>query len=376
MRKEWEMDAIDSLAWLQDLAIYPKIYWASRDQNVTIAAAGIGTEDYSVERFGWRFFNNTRSFEWRDFPPSFFFNPRFIVTRKNKKYFFVENSEDPQLTHLTKNQKRSATPQCRIQKMESLPTHIEWNQLIHEALQAIRHHHFEKVVLARRLKLECSTTIDPIALCQSINSANRTIFLIQPTPTSTFIGASPETLYRRQGQAIVCDVLAGTRPIHRIEELLHSEKDLREFKIVQNRIIDALSDLCIKPPTSSMQTIRSTSQVGHLYSQIFGLLNDQATDEILFNALHPTPAVGGHPTQKALSFIAAKEPFARGLYAAPIGWTAPGEAEFAVGIRSCLIQENRAYLYAGTGIVEGSDPELEWEESEHKLAEWKRLFHE
>jgi menaquinone-specific isochorismate synthase len=231
------------------------------------------------------------------------------------------------------------------------------------------------VVLARRVEIDCSSTIDPIDLCRSIDSPGRTIFIIQPTAQSAFLGASPEILYQRQGRSIACDALAGTRPIHRKDELLQSEKDLHEFRIVRNRIVDALSDLCQMSPTSSPHTIRSTPQVGHLYSQINAILKDRITDDALLNALHPTPAVGGHPTREALSFIRKREPFERGLYAAPIGWMSRAKAEFAVGIRSCLIQKKRAYLYAGTGIVEGSDPKLEWDETEHKLSEWKRIFH-
>jgi menaquinone-specific isochorismate synthase len=172
----------------------------------------------------------------------------------------------------------------------------------------------------------------------------------------------------------LCDALAGTRPCHQKEELFTSEKDRREFFIVQKRIIDSLSPHCESMPIASDLTIRSSSQICHFHSQIAGHLKKGVTDEILLDALHPTPAVGGHPSKEALNFLKRHEPFARGLYAAPLGWTGPETADFAVGIRSCLIQNNRAYLYAGTGIVEGSDPLSEWEETEHKLSQWNGIF--
>jgi menaquinone-specific isochorismate synthase len=374
-RKEREIDSIDLFAWLNALPLYPKIFWARHDQEFAMAAVGIAaSEDLAAMRFGWRHFSPATQNEWRDFAHSFFFLPRFEVLRKNNKTIFAENGENVSPHTLAKKQEPLKEAQNCIQSVSSLPSRKEWIDLIEKALKAIENNRFEKTVLARRVCIDCTSPIDPIALCQSILAVNQTVFLIQPTPASAFLGASPEMLYERRGQTIQCDALAGTRPLHQKQELFTSEKDRREFFIVQKSILDSLAPLCQSIPSASDPAIRTSSHLCHLYSQITGNLKQGMTDEALLDTLHPTPAVGGYPTKEALAFISRNEPFERGLYAAPLGWTSPGMADFTVGIRSCLIRNNRAFLYAGTGIVEGSDPLLEWEESEHKLSQWNGFF--
>src|SRR5690606_30300440 len=103
-------------------------------------------------------------------------------------------------------------------------------------------------------------------------------------------------------------------------------------------------------------------------------LKDGVDDRMLLNALHPTPALGGWPKEKASAWQRENEPFVRGLYGAPIGVLSEERAEFAVAIRSALVIDSLARLYACTGIVAGSDPALEWDESEQKLLQWRPLF--
>jgi menaquinone-specific isochorismate synthase len=350
------IESIDLFAYLKSSTLYPKIFWSSRDHDLAVAAVGIAQcNNSSALRFGWRHFTPAIQREWRDFAPSYFFIPRFVVTQKNQK------------EHIWKNR-------FRMQRITSLPSRAEWISAVSKALKAIENKQFKKVVLARRVCIDCSEPIDPIALCQSIHSIHQTVFLIQPTPTSAFVGASPEMLFQRRGRMILCDVLAGTRLLKQQNELLVSEKDRREFFIVQQQILEALSPHCQSPLRTSNPTIRASSKVCHIYSQITGDLKKGVTDNILLDTLHPTPAVGGNPSTEALEFLKNHEPFDRGLYAAPLGWTTPDHADFAVGIRSCLIQNNRAHLYAGTGIVKGSDPLQEWEESEQKLSHWNSFI--
>ena len=105
----------------------------------------------------------------------------------------------------------------------------------------------------------------------------------------------------------------------------------------------------------------------HLFSRMWGTLNDSVTDADLMRALHPTPAVGGVPTGVAMEAIAHHAPFDRGWYAGPVGWIGTDSSEFAVGIRSALIAKTRLSLFAGAGIVEGSVASDEWEEVEQKI---------
>jgi menaquinone-specific isochorismate synthase len=91
-------------------------------------------------------------------------------------------------------------------------------------------------------------------------------------------------------------------------------------------------------------------------------------------ALHPTPAVGGHPTSDALKAIRDLEPFDRGWYAGPVGWIGSRGAEFAVALRCGLVRRDTLSLYSGCGIVEGSKPDAEWKEIEQKISDFIRVF--
>lgn len=335
------------------MTAYPRVYWHSPNLASGILGVGIAQTPSSSRRFGWRHFTPTSAEEWRDFPLSFSFSP--------EQEWVVPPLQTP--------------VQYRIDRSISLPSRSDWIQIVERALQNIQARRFEKVVCARRVEIQTSSSIDAMAVCQSLStSAGRTVFLFQPTPHSAFIGSSPERLFRRTRSFIECDALAGTRPIDQMQDLLLSKKDFREFSIVQERLLHALTPICSTPPSSSPYQVRGAGRIGHLYAKITGHLNQPICDEELIHRLHPNPAIGGHPHPEALAFLKGHEPFARGLYAAPVGWTDTEEAEWIVGIRSCLIQGSRAYLYAGTGIVEGSDPEAEWEETEQKLAEWNNIF--
>ena len=104
--------------------------------------------------------------------------------------------------------------------------------------------------------------------------------------------------------------------------------------------------------------------IQHLYTPVEGQLNEDATILQLVKYLHPTPALGGVPREQALEMIRTYEPMNRGMYAAPIGWLdADGNGEFAVAIRSAALVEDKAYLYAGGGIVADSEAQSEYEET-------------
>ena len=112
----------------------------------------------------------------------------------------------------------------------------------------------------------------------------------------------------------------------------------------------------------------------HLVRRFEGILADGKTESDILETLHPSPAVGGCPVKAALEWIEREEPFDRGWYAGPVGWVGYDSSEFAVGIRSGLIDGNTLSLYAGAGIVPGSDAEREWAEIESKLETFSRML--
>jgi menaquinone-specific isochorismate synthase len=122
--------------------------------------------------------------------------------------------------------------------------------------------------------------------------------------------------------------------------------------------------------------IIQTAKVQHLYKQLCCILKESINDKILLECLHPTPALAGLMQEMALSFIQEHEPFDRGWYGGCIGWISQDAADFAVSIRSALVCKNKIHLFAGTGIVEGSDPKKEWDELDHKISQFGALLHE
>ena len=143
--------------------------------------------------------------------------------------------------------------------------------------------------------------------------------------------------------------------------------------MVKEFLLSTLSPLCKELHMGEDEVIASDI-LSHRYCKFKGELNSDFSDADLLKKLHPTPALGGTPRMQALDFIRRHEPFERGWYGAPIGWLSKEEADFAVGIRSALIEKEEMHLFAGAGIVEGSLAEKEWEETENKMAAYLRLL--
>lgn len=192
----------------------------------------------------------------------------------------------------------------------------------------------------------------------------------------SFIGASPERLVRVADGRMHTAALAGSAPRGEsasedaalAQALLHSEKDLREHRLVLDAIAGSLADLGLKLEHPATPRLLGLANVQHLNTPISAALPPGVHILDLVERLHPTPAVGGVPQAEALTAIRRLEPFARGLYAGPQGWVDHrGGGEFFVGIRSALIDGRTATAYAGAGIVAGSEPEKELAETELKF---------
>jgi len=272
---------------------------------------------------------------------------------------------------------------AKVIKRTFSPSRETWILGIEKALDAIRQKNLQKVVLARICTLELSEAPDPFALAASLKqkAQGAFVFCIQ-SEGSAFLGATPERLFVRKGRQILSEAVAGTRrrgrTLHEDEklkkQLLTSPKDLREFSPVQAYLQEALSPLCMGPLSFTPISIHQTQNVQHLYSRCSGKLKETISDNQILQQLHPTPALCGTPKEKAFSLIQELEPFERGLYGGAIGWTTPEASEWVVGIRSCLLQGKTATLFSGTGIVEGSDPEAEWDELDQKLKLYDGIF--
>lgn len=260
-----------------------------------------------------------------------------------------------------------------------------WRRGVEAALAHIEAGELKKVVLARRTVRSVPPGYGARRLLDRLCAEGSGTFRFGlRTGGRAFVGASPECLFRKRGDLVEVEALAGTYDLGRgprdmtpaaedslvraAEHLFASGKDLEEHALVVRGIIEALEPLAEKVVPDEWPRVREARRLAHLSTTVRASLRPGVTALDLVAALHPTPAVGGLPREAALRFIRRVEPDPRGLYAAPVGWIGPeGDACFAVGIRSALLVEDRAVAYAGAGIVAASDPDAEWEETGAKL---------
>lgn len=186
-----------------------------------------------------------------------------------------------------------------------------------------------------------------------------------------FLGATPERLVSRRDGEVRTEALAGSIAAdspEREERLLASLKEEVEHDYVVQAIVEALEPLCETLDYPDEPRVQRLRHVLHLQTPFIGRLARPVHVLDLVERLHPTPAVGGRPTAEALEWIDSEEPGSRGWYAAPVGWfDEQGGGDFGVALRSALIHEGLAHLFAGAGIVGGSDAASEYDETEVKL---------
>jgi menaquinone-specific isochorismate synthase len=272
----------------------------------------------------------------------------------------------------------------RPRQRQDVPDHEGWTRMVRWALDAIKEASLDKVVLARRVALSLGASMDPLLVLSHLEPATPECyhFAMRPASGAAFVGASPERLFRQERRTVVSEAVAGTRPRGETKAedavfrraLLESPKERREHAFVRDAIRDDLAAVCgtVRVPKETGELALARGR--HLHARIAGTLRpDTATAEVL-EALHPTPAVGGVPTDDAVAAIRAREPFDRGWYAGPVGWVGQDAAEFAVGLRAGLVEESTVALFSGAGIVDGSVPDREWEEIEQKIGDFAAIM--
>jgi len=250
-----------------------------------------------------------------------------------------------------------------------------WRASVAEAADAAAAGVVDKVVLARTVRVGLGAPIpafDLVALLANRYPDSR-VFGWQ-SGEATFLGASPELLVARHGGRFRTVALAGSaargatpaEDRRLADELLAGEKDRVEHAIVVDEIgrrLAPLTDLIDVPP---VPVVERYATVQHLATPIVGRTSSTVLE--LAEALHPTPAVGGHPESEAIAFQSKLERIDRGWYTGGVGWAdAAGDGEIAVALRCALIRGEGAVLYVGNGIVAGSDPDAEVEETRLKL---------
>ncbi len=247
--------------------------------------------------------------------------------------------------------------------------------LVAEAIACIRSRATDKIVAVTSSHVTFREPVDSRLVLERLDAAypDTTRFAIQ-RGDRVFVGASPERLVARRGKHVDSDGLAGTARRGAddaviAQRLLSSAKDRREHALVVDSIAAVLGPRCSTLDVPDEPRVRSLRNVHHLWTPIRGVLREQLHVLELVAALHPTPAVSGTPRDRATAWIAEHEPASRGWYTGTIGYfDAAGDGEFAVAIRAGLVGKTEAFLYAGAGIVEASDPPAEYAETRAKEA--------
>jgi menaquinone-specific isochorismate synthase len=254
------------------------------------------------------------------------------------------------------------------------PERGRWEEAVRWALRRFDDGVLEKAVLARRSTWSLPTPVDPVAaLDGAVESAPACYHVVVERGNAAFLSFSPERLFVMSGRRVVTEAVAGTIPGN-VPEPGFGEKELREHDLVVRDICERLAPLVDELATDEEAGVMRLAHRRHLHRRIAGTARPGVTALDVLAALHPTPAVGGRPRDEALRFIADAEGFDRGLYGGfvgRIGRDADGTqtAEFAVGIRSALVTPDAVHLYAGAGIVPGSDPRAEWDEIDGKMGD-------
>jgi menaquinone-specific isochorismate synthase len=252
-----------------------------------------------------------------------------------------------------------------------------WADLVHEALAEIDGGGLEKVVLSRRLDVTGTRTFDVGRLLGALGCLFPSCQVVNLRRNgASFVSATPERLLHQHGSALEVDAIAGTagraedaeRDAALARALTCCDKNLREHRVVIDAIREALRPCCEEVAVPPAPDLMQLSNAQHLWSPIRARVAPDLDVLDLAERLHPTPATNGHPRRAARDWLRNGEPFMRGWYTGAAGIVEPDlSGELWVLLRCARVCGNRAELYAGAGIVAGSDAELEWDETEAKL---------
>lgn len=272
-------------------------------------------------------------------------------------------------------------PGIRMDEARSVPDEAAYCAAVEAALEHIAAGELLKVVLSRRLSFHAR--VDVPALLRHLASRNTHGYTFGITlgdethARDALVGASPELLLARRGRRVVSNPLAGSLPRsadpcedrQRAARLLESVKDRHEHAVVVDAVGQTLAPYCAELDVPAAPSLLQTPTMWHLSTRIEGVLrSDDFSALELAMALHPTPAVCGHPADVARRFINRAEGFDRGLFTGLVGWCdGRGDGDWAVTIRCARIGSERAEVYAGAGIVAGSEPMAELAETAAKM---------
>ncbi|WP_342528784.1 isochorismate synthase [Chryseomicrobium sp. FSL W7-1435] len=337
--------------------------------------------------------------EWRAFSGAFFVVPQFQLEIKNESIKLSINclterldqsarfeelrKERDRLLHVAQVQERPLFEKAIVtEKTErNVP---EYLAAVRAVKKEIMRGEVDKVVISRSIELDFEeSTSSGAALYYALQEQPESYIFVLENGGSTFVGATPERLIRKEhGRIFSAGVAGSVRRGKDVGEdqrlgqaLLADEKNLEEHDFVVSMIQKVIEPLCTELQISTQPKLLKIRDIQHLFTPISGTAKETEDMFAFVEALHPTPALGGTPRLKAVELIRELEQMDRGYYAAPVGFVdAEDNGEFAVGIRSALLRGGKALLYAGGGIVSESEPLAELEETNVKFRPMLRVL--
>ena len=299
--------------------------------------------------------------------------PKVVIGQRNGKSWitWIGNTPQPQL-------RRASEERSPLNLTWSGSNGDVWQDRVARAIEKIKGGKLEKVVLARFTTASSDSIIDGRSLLKYLSNEYPSTWIYS---NAGLVGATPELLVRLSKSLITSRILAGTirktgddqRDLALAGSLARSSKDLEEHEYAVRSVADALAPFCSSMNVPESPFVLHLSNVMHLATDVTGVLSDNSSPADIFELaarLHPSAAVCGTPTEVAKRTIDEIEGISRGRYAGPVGWIdAKGDGELGIALRCGQISsDNKSIrIFAGCGIVAGSDPEREYAESQAKL---------
>ncbi len=399
------------MQWLAGLPRGERCYFSCRDQSLTLAGVGVAIELKSSSPAGmprvfaqaeelvkdtkalWlggsSFSGRAGAYQWQGFPGARFVLP-LIELRQEQGSFslafnlcadsFAQWQEQQLAIHsycsLLAQVEAPGLKQTQIVSRHNSVDEELWQQQVDESLELISRGDLQKVVLAREVALELSECPNPMLVLAALEAANPECYSFAIELEGTcFMGCSPERLLKRRSAELKTEALAGTvrRGLSKTEDialeklLLEDPKLVHEHKLVAQAIQESLVPVTARLESSEPVKVLKLNRVQHRCQPLTAIIHPSVATSDLYSCIHPTPAICGFPSTKALALINDIEPICRGWYSGSVGVLGHAYCELSVAIRSALIIKNRLWLYSGVGIVEGSVAGEEWQELESKL---------
>lgn len=349
-----------------------RVFWVDRQSDrIVVGAKRLATvkddddrHNYAYVFYGDTFFDTVKDPKWSNMGHEMIAFTHYYIVENGESFYLhagesvpIENYEVPRVRHNYK---------------ETSDDKADWNRLMNAIADGISRGEMTKVVSSREVEFTSETPYNVASILAKLVDNNPNCFIFgYEKDGRTFVGASPEILVRHRGSEILSYALAGTAPkdgpnAWTEEQLLTNTKNIIEHNIVRDRIVNTMKQ--ITPHVTVGET--GIMELSHLYHLRTIITAKDSTKSLVEWAklLHPTPALGGEPREKALALLQEYESHERGMYAAPFGFMKDmGDGIVVVAIRSALIMDNVLYAYAGCGVVADSNADEEYAETNNKM---------